>query len=310
MTDQRSTTPVITIADGVHLPAVGFGTYLISDEGATDAVSAALDAGYRHVDTAEAYDNEAGVGRAINAALDAGLRRDEVFVTTKLFPGNPAWGVPAKTFDTTIASLDASLERLGLDHVDLYLIHAPLTPDERVDQWRALVDLREHGKTRAIGVSNFSQVHIEELLEAGLPRPDANQIELHPWSQKQALVDYLRATGIAPIAYSSLVPLSTWRVAEGHDSAKTSEMHAASEAADSPFAVMAAKYGVTEAQVLLRWGVQQGYAVLPKSTNPPRIRQNADLFSFALDAADMAAIADMDRGPGVAWPIGDPTTFA
>ncbi len=311
MTEHLRTTPVITIADGVHIPAVGFGTYLISDDEASGAVTAALEAGYRHVDTAEGYNNEAGVGRAVHAALDAGLGRDDLCVTTKLFPGNPAWGSPAKTFETTIASLDASLERLGLDRVDLYLIHAPLTPDERVDQWRALVELREQGKTRAIGVSNFSQLHIEELLGAGLPRPDANQIELHPWSQKPELVDYLRATGIAPIAYSSLVPLSTWRAAEGQDSAKTSEMQAASEAADSPFALMAAKYGVTEAQVLLRWGVQQGYAVLPKSTNPVRIRQNADLFSFALDDEDMASIAGMDRGAGVAWgAVGDPTTFA
>lgn len=310
MTDQLRTTPVIAIAEGVHLPAVGFGTYLINEHDASGAVTAALDAGYRHVDTAEAYENEGGVGRAISAASAAGLGRDELFVTTKLFPGNPAWGAPAKTFDTTIDSLDTSLERLGLDHVDLYLIHAPLTPDERVDQWRALVHLREQGKTRAIGVSNFSQIHIEELLEAGLPRPDANQIELHPWSQKQVLVDYLRATGIATIAYSSLVPLSTWRAAEGHDSAKTSDMQADSEATDSPFAVMAAKYGVTEAQVLLRWGVQQGYAVLPKSTNPVRIRENADLFSFELDDEDMTAIRGMDRGAGVAWPVGDPTTFA
>ena len=310
MTEQLSTTPVITIADGVHLPAVGFGTYLISDGEASDAVTAALDAGYRHVDTAEGYENEAGVGRALHAALGAGLGREGLFVTTKLFPGNPAWGVPAKTFETTIASLDDSLERLGLDHVDLYLIHAPLTPHERVDQWRALVDLREQGKTRAIGVSNFSQVHIEELLAAGLPRPDVNQIELHPWSQKEELVDYLRATGIAPIAYSSLVPLSTWRAAEGHDSAKTGEMHAASESADSPFAAMARKYGVSEAQVLLRWGVQQGYAVLPKSTNPERVRQNIDLFTFALDDEDMVAIAGMDRGAGVAWPTGDPTALA
>jgi 2,5-diketo-D-gluconate reductase A len=309
MIEQLRTAPVITIAHGVHLPAVGFGTYLISNDEVSSAVTTALDAGYRHVDTAEGYENEVGVGRAIGAALDAGLGREDLFVTTKLFPGNPAWGVPAKTFETTHASLDASLGRLGLDHVDLYLIHAPLTPDERVDQWRALVELREQGKTRAIGVSNFSQVHIEELLAAGLPQPDANQIELHPWSQKKELVSYLRATGIAPIAYSSLVPLSTWRVADGHDSAKTSEMQAVSEAADSRFAVMAAKHGVTQAQVLLRWGVQQGYAVIPKSTNPLRIRQNADLFSFSLDDEDMAAIAGMDRGAGVAWSVGDPTTF-
>jgi 2,5-diketo-D-gluconate reductase A len=310
MTEQLSTIPVIAIGDRVDLPVVGFGTYLISNDEVSDAVTAALHAGYRHVDTAELYENEAGVGQAVNAALDAGLRRDELFITTKVFPGNPAWGAPAKTFETTVAALDASLKRLELDHVDLYLIHAPLTPDERVEQWRALVDLREQGKTRAIGVSNFSQVHLEELLAAGLPAPDANQIELHPWSQKEELVNYLRVNSIAPIAYSSLVPLSTWRSAEGHDSAKTREMQAASEAADSPFAVMAAKYGVTEAQVLLRWAVQLGYAVLPKSTNPERIRRNADVFSFALDDEDMDAIAGMDRGDGVAWPIGDPTTFS
>lgn len=310
MIEKFSPTPVITIGDGVQLPTIGFGTYLISDEEAAGAVTAAIDAGYRHVDTAEVYQNEVGVGRAVNAALNAGLGRDDLFVTTKLFPGNPDWGVPAKTYETTIASLESSLERLGLDYVDLYLIHAPLTPAERVDQWRALVDLRDTGQARAIGVSNFSQVHIEELLAAGLPRPDADQIELHPWSQKRELVDYLRTTGIAPIAYSSLVPLSTWRAGEGQDSAKTAEMQAASESTDSPFAMMAQKYGVSEAQVLLRWGVQKGYAVLPKSTNPDRIRENADLFSFALDDEDMAAIAAMDRGAGVAWPTGDPTTVS
>ena len=300
----------VRLRDDLQIPAVGFGTYLISDEAVTGALSTALAAGYRHVDTAEAYQNEEGVGRALRAAMDGGMRREELFVTTKLFPGNPAWGVPAKTFDTTIASLDASLDRLGLDHVDLYLIHAPLTPEERVDQWRGLVHLREQGKARAIGVSNFSQVHIEELRAAGLPLPDANQIELHPWSQKRQLVDYLRSNSIGVIAYSSLVPLSTWRTGEGQDSAKTDEMRAAGEAPDSPFAAMARKHGVSEAQVLLRWGVQQGYAVLPKSTNPKRIVQNADLFSFSLDDQDMASIAQMDRGTAVAWAIGDPTTFA
>ncbi|MGB7982734.1 MAG: aldo/keto reductase [Candidatus Nanopelagicales bacterium] len=301
---------LVRLTDDVQIPAVGFGTYLISNDEVTGAVGTALGAGFRHVDTAEAYQNEVGVGRALRAAMDGGLRRDELFVTTKLFPGNPAWGVPAKTFDTTIASLDASLERLGLDHVDLYLIHAPLTPDERVDQWRGLLELREQGKARAIGVSNFSQVHIEELLAAGLPLPDANQIELHPWSQKRQLVYYLRGNSIGVIAYSSLAPLSTWRTAEGQDSAKTDEMRAAGESPDSPFAAMARKHGVSEAQVLLRWGVQQGYAVLPKSTNPERIAQNADLFSFRLDDQDMASIAQLDRGTAVAWAIGDPTTFA
>ena len=140
--------------------------------------------------------------------------------------------------------------------------------------------------------------------------PAANQIELHPWSQKPELVRYLDDNAITPIAYSSLVPLSTWRTAEGQDSAKTDQMKADGEQADAPFKVMAKKYGVSEAQVLLRWAIQKGYPVLPKSTNPERIRQNADIFGFTLDAADMAAIETMDRGDGVAWNAGDPTHAA
>lgn len=135
--------------------------------------------------------------------------------------------------------------------------------------------------------------------------PDVDQIELHPWSQKSELVHYLVDNGIRPVAYSTLVPLATWRSADGHDSAKTDQMIL--DAADSPFAQMAGKYGVTEAQMLLRWGVQKGYPVLPKSTNPARIRQNLDLFSFAIDDVDMLAIEGMNRGDGVAWPLGDPT---
>src|SRR6185436_2869694 len=151
------------------------------------------------------------------------------------------------------------------------------------------------------GVSNFSIQHLEELKAAGLPIPAVNQIELHPWSQKPELVQYLDDNAITPVAYSSLVPLSTWRTAAGQSSAKTDQMKADGEQADAPFKVMAKKYGVTEAQVLLRWAVQKGYPVLPKSTNPDRIRTNADIFSFTMDHHDMAAIAKMDRGDGVAW---------
>lgn len=140
-----------------------------------------------------------------------------------------------------------------------------------------------------------------------MPKPDANQRELHPWSQKPKLVEYLRQRSIVPIAYSSLVPLSTWRAAPGQDSAKTAAMKADGERADSSFRTMAKKHGVTEAQVLLRWAVQQRYAVIPKSTHVERMRENANIFSFALDEGDMAAIAKMDRGDGVAWAGGDPT---
>jgi 2,5-diketo-D-gluconate reductase A len=263
------------------------------------------------VDTAEGYQNEEGVGAGIHASLKSeGLAREEMFVTTKLWPGNAAWGQTPKTTESTIESLDASLARLQLDYVDLYLIHAPFDPAQRLDQWRGLVELRRQGKARTIGVSNFSESHIEAIKAAGLPVPDANQIELHPWSQKPELVSYLADNAITSIAYSSLVPLTTWRAVAGQDSAKTEQMKADGASADSPFRAMAEKYAVSEAQVLLRWGVQKGYPVLPKSTNPERIRQNIDLFSFAIDDQDMAAIEKMDRGDGVAWAIGDPTKLA
>lgn len=297
-----------TLTADVEIPYLGFGTYLIAADEAAAAVSEAIRAGYRHIDTAEGYQNESGVGAGIQQALESeGLARSDLFVTTKLWPGNPAWGQPAKTTVSTVTSLNESLERLGLDYVDLYLIHAPFERDQRLAQWCGLVELKRQGKARAIGVSNFSIKHIEELKAAGLPMPVANQIELHPWSQKPELVRYLNDNAITPIAYSSLVPLSTWRTAEGQDSAKTDQMKADGEQADAPFKVMAKKYGVSEAQVLLRWAIQKGYPVLPKSTNPDRIRKNADIFGFNIDDEDMATIVKMDRGDGVAWAMGDPT---
>lgn len=304
MTEKRTR----TLGQDVEIPYLGFGTYLIPNDQAAAAVNEAIRAGYRHIDTAEAYQNEAGVGEGIRQALKSErLSRGDLFVTTKLWPGNAAWGQTPKTTASTIASLDASLDRLGFDHVDLYLIHAPYDREQRLAQWRGLVELKNQGKTRAIGVSNFNVAHLEELAAAGLEQPQANQIELHPWSQKPQLVRYLDAHGITPIAYSSLVPLSTWRVAEGHDSAKTDAMRAEGQREDSPFKAFAVKYGVSEAQVLLRWAIQKGYPVLPKSTKPERMRKNADLFSFNLDEQTMAAIAKMDRGDGVAWSVGDPT---
>lgn len=296
-----------TLAPDVEIPFLGLGTYLIPDAEAAGIVREAICAGYRHVDTAEFYQNEVGVGRGLREALArTGLSRRDVFITTKLAPGNAAWGQTPKTTETTITSLHESLEKLQLDYVDLYLIHAPFHPEQRLAQWRGLVQLKEQKKARAIGVSNFNVSHIEELVAAGLPRPEANQIELHPWSQKPKLVEYLNRHGIVPIAYSSLVPLSSWRAAPGHASAKTEAMQADSARADSPFKALARKHGVSEAQVLLRWGMQQGYPVIPKSTNLARLRQNAELFSFGLDASDMEALATLDRGDGVAWPVGDP----
>lgn len=289
------------------MPSIGFGTYLISATDAPAAVSAAIDKGYRHIDTAAAYGNEAGVGEGIRAGLAAaGLGRADVFVTTKLWPGNAAWGDPPKTYDRTIDSFETSLDALGLDHVDLYLIHAPSGGAERLNQWRALTEIKAQGKVPAIGVSNFTEAHIEEIRDAGLMPPDANQIELHPWSQKPDLLSYLFENGITPIAYSSLVSLSTWRIEVGQESAKTDRMKADGNDETSPFKAMARKYGVTEAQVLLRWGLQKGFAVLPKSLNRERMRQNIDLFEFSIDQGDMTLIDTMDRGDGVAWAAGDP----
>jgi 2,5-diketo-D-gluconate reductase A len=296
------------LGNGIKIPYVGFGTYLIPGPEAEVAVDQAIRLGYRHIDTAESYKNEAGVGAGIKRTLhNGGVARGDLFVTTKLWPGNSAWGETPKTTATTITSLEESLSRLGLDYVDLYLIHATFDAEQRLAQWRGLVTLYQQKRARAIGVSNFGIQHIEALKSAGLPLPHANQIELHPWSQKAELVAYLKRNGIVPMAYSSLVPLATWRSAPGHDSAKTDAMKADSQRADSPFKALAAKYGVTEAQVLLRWAVQNGYPVLPKSTNPERMKENANIFSFALSDSDMGAIARMERGDGVAWSIGDPT---
>ena len=301
----------LNLTNNIKMPMVGFGTYLIQDKDAQSLVHQAIISGYRHIDTAEAYGNENGVGLGIKSATDElGIPREEIFVTTKLWSGNEAWGQTPKTYESTIDSLNRSLSNLKLNYVDLYLIHAPFPKKQRIEQWKAIVELQRQGKVRAIGVSNFNEGHIEEIKSAGMPLPNANQIELHPWSQKPKLVSYLKKNNISIIAYSSLLPLSSWRSVEGQASGKTDLMKADGANSDSPFKVMAKKYGVSEAQVLLRWGIQKGYAVIPKSVTRERILKNIDLFGFEIDDSDMSEIEKMDRGEGVAWKSGDPTKEA
>jgi 2,5-diketo-D-gluconate reductase A len=267
---------------------------------------AALEYGYRHIDTAAVYRNEDGVGRALKRIFDdTDLVRKDITITTKLWPGGLVKVDRIKNRDGTIKSLDKSLRNLDLDYVDLYLIHSPHGKSKRLDQWETLLSQQEQGKVKNIGVSNWDINHIEELNDKGYPLPSANQIELHPWSQKPKLVSYLEEKGIDIIAYSSLVPLSTWRHKDGENSLKTDEMYRDSEDAESPFKKLAFQYGVSEAQILLKWALQLGYAILPKSIKMDRMKINFDL-NFTIGEDDMALIKQLDRGGGVTWEYGDP----
>lgn len=256
--------PTKTIGSGVEIPFVGFGTFQIWPDVAQQAVEDALALGYRHVDTAQAYLNE----RRVGAALAATGKADETFVTTKL--RNADHG-----YERALRSFDESREALGLDVIDLFLIHWPTpTLDNYVDAWRALVHLREQGYVRAIGVSNFLVEHLERITAETGVVPDVNQIESHPRFWQPELEAYCVEHGIAVEAYSPL----------GHGS----------DISSAPVEAAATAHGVSAAQVVLRWHVQKGHVVLPKSTHPERMRQNMDLAGFELTEAEMAAIDALD----------------
>lgn len=258
---------MITLNNGVSMPRLGFGVYQVPPSETAQVVSAALEAGYRSIDTAKLYGNEREVGEALAAS---GLPRDEVFVTTKLWNSDHG-------YDAALAAFDASMERLGLEQLDLYLIHWP-TParDLYVETWRALEKLYTEDRVRAIGVSNFQSAHLLRLIEECDIVPAVNQVELHPALQQVELREFHARHGIVTEAWS---PLAQGAVL-----------------VDPVIVDIAEKYGKTPAQVVLRWHLDLGNVVIPKSVTPSRIRENLDVFDFALTDEDIVEIAKLDAG--------------
>ena len=269
--------PVLTLHDGVEIPQLGFGVFQIPPEETQEKVEEALGVGYRHVDTAAAYRNEGGVGAAIAAT---GVRREDVFVTTKLW--NSQQG-----YDETLAAFDKSVGRLGTGYVDLYLIHWP-RPDRDLflDTWRAFERIQEEGGARSIGVSNFRIEDLERLEREAERQPTVNQIELHPRFQQAELRAWDAEHEIATEAWS---PLAQGDLLE-----------------DGTVETVAAHHGRTPAQTILRWHLQIGNVVIPKSATPERIRENFEVFDFELSEDDMAALERLDTGERIGP---DPGTF-
>lgn len=263
----------VELNNGVRMPGVGFGTWQILFNGrAKSAVTEALKVGYRLVDTARIYHNEKGVGRAV---AESGIPREEIFVTTKLWPGDHG-------YDKALRAFDASLGRLGVEYVDLYLIHWP-GGAERNESWRALQEIYKSGRAKSIGVSNYTVNHLTELLEIAEVVPAVNQIEFHAflYAQQREMLDLCKERGIVVEAYSPLAQATRMR--------------------DPVISKIAEKHGKTHAQVMLRWCIQHDTVPIPKSSNPARIRENFEIFDFELDQEDMQAMNDLSVGLRTSW---------
>jgi 2,5-diketo-D-gluconate reductase A len=263
------TVPTIKLNDGHDIPQLGFGVFKVDPDETERIVSDALEAGYRHIDTAAVYGNEVGVGRAIAAS---GISRDELFITTKLW--NSDQGTQS-AFD----AIDLSLEKLGLDSVDLYLIHWPRPDlDRYLETWLAMEQIRDDGKATSIGVSNFHRPHLEKLLAGSSTIPAVDQLELHPTFQQRELRAWGAEHGMAIEAWGPL----------GQGKYDLLGMPVITR--------IAAAHGVTPAQVVIRWHLQSGIIVFPKSNSAQRMRENFDVFGFELSADDLAAIDSLDAG--------------
>jgi diketogulonate reductase-like aldo/keto reductase len=263
----------VKLNTGATMPAIGFGTWKIFPNGhAKKATLEALSAGYRHIDTARIYGNEKGVGQAVR---ESGIAREELFITTKLWNGDQG-------YDKALKAFDKSLGRLGMDYVDLYLMHWPV-PDKRQESWRAMEEMYKSGRARAIGVSNFLVRHLEELAAASNTVPAVNQVEFHPFLYEDliSLLDYCKQKGIVFEAYS---PLAHGKVTDV-----------------TVLPAIAKKHGKSTAQIILRWCLQHGTVPLPKSTNPEHIKQNLEVFDFELTPAEMEQINDLSSGTRTAW---------
>ncbi|MEO8283025.1 MAG: aldo/keto reductase [Pseudarthrobacter sp.] len=274
--------PRLSLNNGVLIYQLGFGLYKVPAADASSLVAMALGTGYRHFDTAAMYGNEAGVARALGAAVDSdggsggsgesspGLRREDVFVTTKVWNDDQG-------YDQTLRAFDTSMVNLGLDYVDMYLIHWPCARRGLfTETYRALETLYREGKVRAIGVCNFQPAHLDRLLETAEVVPAVNQIELHPWLQQAELREKHHGLGILTEAWS---PLGRGHVLE-----------------DPAVLALAAEHGRTPAQIILRWHVQLGNIAIPKASSEARIRENLDVFGFVLSDRDMAVLAELERG--------------
>lgn len=276
MSDQ----PLIAFNDGKSIPQLGLGVWQTPDDTAVTAVKTALDNGYRHVDTAAAYHNERGVGEGMR---QSGLGRKDIFLTTKLWNDDQG-------FDSTLRAFDRSLGELGTDYVDLYLIHWPSAHrDKYRDTWKALVRLKEEGRTRSIGVSNFAPEHLEAIIGDTGVTPVLNQVELHPDFQQKALRSVHEKHGIKTQSWSPL--------GQGH------------LLTNAVVADIAKKTGRTPAQVIIRWHLQSGLIVIPKSVTPSRIIENGKVFDFELDAAAMQALNGLDDANGRIGPNPLTATF-
>ncbi|MBC2887083.1 aldo/keto reductase [Ochrobactrum sp. CM-21-5] len=273
------TVPTVKLNDGNHIPQLGYGVWQVGNDDAIAAVSEALKVGYRHIDTAAIYGNEEGVGTAINSS---GIARNDIYLTTKLW--NSEQG-----YEATLKAFDSSLKKLGTDYVDLYLIHWPMpSRDLYIETWRAFIKLKEEGRAKSIGVSNFRTADLERILKESDVAPVLNQIELHPQFQQDELRLFHGKHNIATEAWS---PLGQGKILE-----------------DATLKSIAEKHGKSVAQTILRWHIETGNIIIPKSVTPARIKENYDVFDFRLSGTEHDAITKLDKSEGRIGP--NPSTFS